>query len=123
VEILLLSVGRLRPYYREACDDYLRRLSRYAKAREVEVREASRAPTAEAQRREEAARLRERLQPGATVVALARAGSGWSSEELARRLGGWRVEARPLAFLIRGLRPLEPGPADAAARAGPRRCG
>jgi 23S rRNA (pseudouridine1915-N3)-methyltransferase len=106
VEILLLAVGRLRPYYRQACDDYLRRLGKYAKVREVEVREASRAPTAVAQRREEAARLRERLPSGATVVALARAGSAWGSEELARRLSGWRLEARPVAFVIGGSRGL-----------------
>jgi 23S rRNA pseudoU1915 N3-methylase RlmH len=53
VELVLLAVGKLRPSYREACDDYLRRLSRYLKVREVEVREASRAPTVVAQRAEE----------------------------------------------------------------------
>src|SRR5215213_7522410 len=100
MEALLLAVGRLRPYYREACDDYIRRISRYLKVRDAEVREASRAPNEEAQRAEEAERLRRHLRPGTTVVALARAGEPWSSEELARRLERWRIEARPLAFVV-----------------------
>jgi len=75
----------------------------------VEVREASRAPTVEAQRKEEAGRLLGRAPPGATVVALAREGSAWTSEELAGRLEGWRIASRPLAFVIGGSRGLAPG--------------
>jgi 23S rRNA (pseudouridine1915-N3)-methyltransferase len=100
--LLLLAVGRLRAAYREACDDYLRRLARYARVEETEVREASRAPTIEAQRAEEAERLRARLPGGSTVVALARGGSLWTSEELASRMDGWRVAARPLALVLGG---------------------
>jgi 23S rRNA (pseudouridine1915-N3)-methyltransferase len=107
--ILVLAVGRLRPAYREACDDYLRRLGRYARVEEAEVREASRAPTVEARRAEEAERLRARLPGGGTVVALAREGSLWTSEELARRMDGWRVAARPLAFVVGGSHGLSPG--------------
>src|SRR3990170_1104220 len=102
MDLVLLAVGRLRPSYREACDDYLRRLSRYAKVREVEIREASRAPTADAQREEEAGRLLARAPGGATMVALAREGAAWTSEELARRVEGWRMAARPLALVIGG---------------------
>jgi len=117
MDLVILAVGRLRPSYREACDDYLRRLSRYAKVKEVEVREASRASTVEAQREEEAGRLLARAPGGATVVALAREGSAWTSEELARRMEGWRMAARPLAFLIGGSRGLASGLlASAAAR-------
>jgi 23S rRNA (pseudouridine1915-N3)-methyltransferase len=107
--LFILAVGRLRSSYREACDDYLRRLGKYAKVAEVEVREASRAPSADLQREEEAERLRARLPQGATVVALAREGSALTSEELARRLEGWRVAARPLAFVLGGSRGLAPG--------------
>ena len=107
--LLLLAVGRLRDAYREACDDYLRRLGRYARVEEAEVREASRAPTVETQREEEAERLRARLPGGGTVVALAREGSPWTSEELARRVDGWRVAARPLAFVLGGSHGLAPG--------------
>jgi 23S rRNA (pseudouridine1915-N3)-methyltransferase len=109
MDLVILAVGRLRSSYREACDDYLRRLSRYVKVREVEVREASRAPTVEAQREEEAGRLLARVPGGAAVVALAREGSPWTSEELAKRMEGWRMAARPLAFVIGGSRGLAPG--------------
>jgi 23S rRNA (pseudouridine1915-N3)-methyltransferase len=105
----LLSVGRLRSSYREACDDYLRRLGRYVKVSELEVKEASRAPTVEAQREEEAGRLLGKVPAGATVVALAREGSAWTSEELAARVEGWRVAARPLAFVIGGSHGLAAG--------------
>jgi 23S rRNA (pseudouridine1915-N3)-methyltransferase len=107
--LLVLAVGRLRAAYREACDDYLRRLARYARVEEAEVREASRAPTVEAQREEEAERLRVRIPGGGTVVALARDGSPWTSQELARRMDGWRVAARPLAFVLGGSHGLSPG--------------
>jgi 23S rRNA (pseudouridine1915-N3)-methyltransferase len=117
MELVILAVGRLRSSYREACDDYLRRLSRYAKVREVEVREASRAPTIEAQREEEAGRLLARAPAGATVIALAREGAAWTSEELAGRMEGWRMAARPLVLVIGGSRGLAPGlVATAAAR-------
>ena len=108
MELLVLAVGRLRPSYREAVDDYLRRLGRHHKVREIEVREASRAPTVEAQRREEAERIRARLPAGGRMVALAREGAGWSSEELARRLGTWLREARPVALVIGGSHGLDP---------------
>ena len=109
MELWLLTVGKLRPSYREACDDYLRRLGRRAKVQEVEVREAARAPTRAVQQSEEATRLRARIPPRARVVALAREGSGWTSTELARRLGTWETEARPLAFLIGGSTGLDAG--------------
>ena len=115
MELVILAVGRLRSSYREACDDYLRRLSRYAKVREVEVREASRAPTVEVQREEEAGRLLARAPGGATVIALAREGSAWTSEELAGRMEGWRMAARPLALVIGGSRGLAPGLVASAA--------
>ncbi|HKP49336.1 MAG TPA: 23S rRNA (pseudouridine(1915)-N(3))-methyltransferase RlmH, partial [Gemmatimonadales bacterium] len=91
-----------RPYYRQAADDYIRRLRRYAHVREQEVREASRAPNTAVQRAEEAARLEVKIPDRTTVVALAREGVGWSSRELARQLEGWLLQGRPLAFVIGG---------------------
>ena len=109
MELVLLAVGRLRSSYREACDDYLRRLGRYAKVREAEAREASRAPTAEAQREEEAGRLLALAPRRAVLVALARDGSAWTSEELAGRVEGWRLNARPVVLVIGGSRGLALG--------------
>jgi 23S rRNA (pseudouridine1915-N3)-methyltransferase len=117
VELVLLAVGKLRPSYREACDDYLRRLGRHVTVRQVEVREASRAPTAAAQRGEEAARLLARAPARARLVALTREGAAWSSEELSRRLERWMREARPVALAIGGSRGLAP---DLIARAADR---
>jgi 23S rRNA (pseudouridine1915-N3)-methyltransferase len=109
VDLVVLAVGRLRPALREVADDYLRRLARYGGVREVEVREASRAPTVTAQREEEAVRLAGRMPAGSRVVALAREGQGWSSAELARRMDEWRLAARPVTFVIGGSHGLAPG--------------
>jgi 23S rRNA (pseudouridine1915-N3)-methyltransferase len=108
VEITVAAVGKLRPHYRQAADDYLRRLKRYASARELEVREASKAPNAVVQRAEEAARLETKIAEGNMVVALAREGAGWNSRELARQLDRWLLAARPLTLVIGGSAGLDP---------------
>jgi 23S rRNA (pseudouridine1915-N3)-methyltransferase len=107
LEITLVAVGKLRPYYREAVDDYGKRLQRYAVFREQEVREASRAPNVAAQRVEEAERLTARLPAAATMIALARVGAGWTSADLAKQLDRWMLAARPLAFVIGGSHGLD----------------
>jgi 23S rRNA (pseudouridine1915-N3)-methyltransferase len=101
-------VGKLRPYYREACDDYLRRLRHYEPVAEREVREAGRAATPELRRREESARLTKAIPAGSTLIALHRGGAGWSSAELARRLDAWRGEGRSLVLVLGGAFGLDP---------------
>jgi 23S rRNA (pseudouridine1915-N3)-methyltransferase len=108
VDITVAAVGKLRPYYRQAVDDYARRLKRYATFVEHEVREASRAPTLAAQLAEEAQRLDARIPRGSTLVALTRDGAGWSSSDLARQLDRWRLVSRPLALVVGGSRGLDP---------------
>lgn len=108
MELALLAVGKLRPSYRGAADDYLRRLRHYARLTEVEVREASRAGSIVRQRAEEATRLEQRVPPGATTIALARGGEGWSSPDLARRMAQWQQEARPVVLLVGGSVGLDP---------------
>ena len=100
---------------REAADEYLRRLRRYARVTEVEVREAGKAGNAAAQRRSEAAAISQSLPSAAMSVALARTGDGWSSRELARRLGVWRDQSRTVAFLIGGAEGLAPELIEGAA--------
>jgi 23S rRNA (pseudouridine1915-N3)-methyltransferase len=107
VEIGIVAVGKLRSYYRDAADDYARRLKRYATVREHEVREASRAPTVETQLADEAKRLSSKLAPGSTIVALTREGSAWSSRELAAQLQRWLTASRPVALLIGGSNGLD----------------
>jgi 23S rRNA (pseudouridine1915-N3)-methyltransferase len=108
VRLTLLAVGRLRPALRDAADDYLRRLGRYATVEAREVREASRAPTVEAGLRDEHEALAAKLPLGTRLVALDRTGKAWSSEDLARHLDDWRVAARPVTFLIGGSHGLDP---------------
>ncbi len=107
MDISVVGVGKLRPYYREAFDDYAHRLQRYVTFHEHEVREASRAPTATAQRAEEAERLVARIPKASNVVALARVGAGWTSADLAKQLERWLLLARPLTFVIGGSHGLD----------------
>ena len=93
MDVTLLAVGRLRPYYREACDDYAARLGRHVRLAEVEVRDD--------------ARLSARIPGGATLVCLAREGTGWTSAALAAQVDSWRLAARPVAFAIGGSTGLE----------------
>lgn len=104
----LIAVGKLRSYFREACDDYLRRLSRYAPVAEREVKEAARAATAALRIKEESARVAAALPARGTVIILDRAGVPWSSEVLARNLEQWRLDAIPVVLVIGGAFGLEP---------------
>jgi 23S rRNA (pseudouridine1915-N3)-methyltransferase len=113
MDIIVLAVGRLRPYYREACDDYLRRLRRYAKLEEREFREAGKGPATASRDRDDAALL-ERVPASAMLVAVARDGSGWTSRELAQQVGRWRAGARPVALAIGGSHGLGPKVLDRA---------
>ena len=107
MDITVAAVGKLRPYYRQACDDYAGRLTRYVTVREQEVREASRAPAPAAQLADEAKRLEAKIAQGATVVALAREGAGWTSRDLAAQLDRWMLAARPVALIIGGSQGLD----------------
>lgn len=102
LKLTVLAVGKLRPAFREAADEYLRRLRRYGPVEEVEVREAGKAPNPAESLRVEGTRLRERIETGSRVVALDRAGQGWTSEGLAQRLDRWREAGRPLAVILGG---------------------
>jgi 23S rRNA (pseudouridine1915-N3)-methyltransferase len=108
MDLVILAVGRLRSYYRDACDDYVRRLRRYTRVDEREVRETSGIAAAVGQRRDDLALL-ERVPDGATLVALARGGTAWTSRELAGRLERWRDAAKPLVLVIGGSHGLGAG--------------
>ena len=75
---------------------------------ELEVREASRAPSPAVQLREEASRLREKVPPGSRLVVLDRVGKPLSSEALAKELDRWRTAAKPVSVVIGGSNGLAP---------------
>jgi 23S rRNA (pseudouridine1915-N3)-methyltransferase len=99
--ITVLAVGKLRAFYRQACDEYGKRLKRYQPFGELEIREG-RGGTAAETERDEGRRMLEKVPDRAMVVALAREGTQWTSPALALRLQQWSIESRPLVFLIGG---------------------
>ena len=104
----LIAVGKLRPYFREACDDYLRRIARYSPVSEREIREAGRAATPALRVREESSRVAAALPARGTVIILDRSGVAWPSDLLARNLEQWRLDAVPVVLVIGGAFGLEP---------------
>lgn len=102
MQVSLVAVGKLRPALREVCDDYLRRLGRFVKVDEREVREAGRAATEQLQRDTEGKRLIEAVAAGSPVVLLDLGGTAWSSEQLAAQLDAWRRDGRERTFVIGG---------------------
>ena len=97
----MLAVGKLRPHFRSACDDYLDRLRHYCDVAELELRE-SRASTIEQHQHLESAALAERVPAGALRVVLDRTGAAWSSEDLAPQVRRWQASGRSVACLLGG---------------------
>lgn len=108
MDLTLYAVGKLRPLFRAAADEYLERLSHYCRATEVEVREAGRAPTAALMRTQEAERLAGRIRAGSRIVLLDREAKAWSSEHLAVRMDAWRTGGKPVALVIGGSHGVTP---------------
>ncbi len=108
MQLTVLAVGRLRPIFRAAADEYLRRLGRYHKTAEVEVREAGNASSAAGALRIEGERLGDRIAPRTRVVALDRGAPAWSSELVARRIEQWQLGARPVVVVLGGSHGLAP---------------
>ena len=101
MKLLLLAVGRLRPALREVCDDYLRRVSRFVTVDEREAREAGHL-NGEDRRGEEDRRILRLVPERSEVILLDPEGEMWSSEHLALRLDGWRLDARDRTLVIGG---------------------
>jgi 23S rRNA (pseudouridine1915-N3)-methyltransferase len=108
MQLLLLAVGKLRPTLREVCDDYLRRTQRVIVVTERELRQAGQGGDTAWQREDEGRRILEHLPSGMPVVLLDRVGESWSSEQLAERMGQWRLAARDRAIVIGGATGVSP---------------
>ena len=109
MKLRIICVGRLKEnFYRDAVNEFLKRLSRYAEAEIVELPD-EKAPEKlspaelESVKLQEGRRILEKLREGDTVVALDILGKQLSSTELAEKLSGWMLEGRSrLAFVIGG---------------------
>lgn len=115
LSVYLICVGKLKEkFYKEACAEYVKRLSPYCKLTVMELPEErlSKDPTlgeiANALAREGEA-IRAKLPPGARLVALCVEGRLCSSEELARMVSSFGGSPdKHLAFVIGGSYGLHP---------------
>ena len=103
MRLRLIWVGKTRSEpLRALVDDYLRRLSRFARCEVTELREGAGADD-RAVLAEEGKRIAEALAPGSFVVLLDVEGRQWSSPELAAELERWQNEGRrEVAFVVGG---------------------
>ena len=109
MSVYLICVGKLKEkFYADAVAEYSKRLSAYCKLTVLELPE-ERLPDKPSQAQidaalaKEAAAIRAKLPPNASVVALCVEGRQRSSEELAHLLTTWNnTSAKHLAFLIGG---------------------
>ena len=85
----IVAVGRVKDTgVRSACDEYLKRLQRYTKVEETEVKDE--------------ARILGSIPEGSRLVALSRAGEAWTSRTLAERTARWEMEGQDVGFAIGG---------------------
>ena len=96
MRVSIIAVGKIKERgIREAIDDYVNRISRYAKCDEVELKDGDEA--------EVEARFRKALEGKNRVVALEVEGQAWTSEKLARFIGECEVHSiANVAFVIGG---------------------
>jgi 23S rRNA (pseudouridine1915-N3)-methyltransferase len=107
----IITVGTLKGWANEGCQDYLRRLRRYFPVEVVEVPEEDlNRRASEEVLAAEARRLLRKTPTGAYVIALDRErGDSLSSEKLARRLDSLGLSGRShVAFILGGPLGLSP---------------
>ena len=115
LSVYLICVGKLKEkFYQEACAEYVKRLSAYCRLTLVELPE-EKLPQDPSQAQidaaleKEAAAIRAKLAPGASLVALCVEGRMRSSEELSGLLSDWSSRGgSSLSFLIGGSYGLHP---------------
>ena len=89
----VVAVGRMRDAaLRAACDRYLKRLRRYTKVEEREVKGE--------------ARILDAIAEGSCLVALAEQGEQWTSAQLADWTARWELEGRDVTFALGGAEAL-----------------
>lgn len=110
MRILIAAVGKLRRGpERDIIETYLRRMRWDVTIREVD---APGRLDSETRKQREGAMLLDAVPEGTALVALDRRGRNVTSEEFARRIGGWRDSGRAAAFLIGGAEGLHESTLD-----------
>ena len=115
MQIDILCVGKIKErFFRDALEEYKKRLSRYCRVTEIEVvdektpDEASETEVRQIKEKE-GARLLSKIRESAYVIALAIDGKSLSSEELAEKLGSLAINGQShLQFVIGGSLGLSP---------------
>ena len=104
MRLTVIAVGRLKErYWREAADEYLKRLGPYATVRVIEVDDRDSGRDAARALAEEGADVLRAVPEGAHVIALEIGGKQLSSEAFAARLGELALDGRSnVAFVIGG---------------------
>ena len=108
MKINIVAVGKIKEkFLRAGIDEFLKRLSRYAKVKVIEVA-GEKIPVnpgeaeLEAIKKREADRIQKYLAGNSVVVALAIQGEQMSSEELSQWLEGMMVEGKSAITLVIG---------------------
>lgn len=110
MRITLICVGRLKErFWREAAEEYMKRLRPYADVRVVEVADRDLTHDEARALAEEGADVLKAVPAGAHVVVLAIGGKALSSERFADRLGSLALDGRSsVTFIIGGAAGLAP---------------
>lgn len=111
MRITIVAVGKLKErFWREAAEEYLKRLGAYAEVRVVEVADRDPGHGGEAKARDaEAADVLRALPPSAHVMTLEIGGKQLSSEGFSARLDALALEGSShVAFVIGGSHGLAP---------------
>ena len=108
VDVTLICVGRLKEkFYKDACDEYIKRLGAYCRLTVTEIPEErrgdspSKAETCAALSRE-AESIKRAVPKGAAVITLCVEGRELSSPELAETIGELTGSYQKLCFVIGG---------------------
>ena len=109
MHISIISVGKLKEkYLKMGIDEYMKRLSPYAKMQLVEVADEKAPETLsdaemEQVKDKEGERILVHIKPDTHIIAMAIQGDMWSSEKLAQQLDQWATYGKSsVAFIIGG---------------------
>ncbi len=105
MDIHLISVGNRMPsWVQQGYQEYARRISGELRLNLIEIAPGNRGKNADIARtlRDEGERMLKAIPKGCRVISLEIEGRAWSTEQLARQMGGWLEAGSDLALLVGG---------------------